>query len=185
MLRLLKLSWQYRWGCIKILTLQMIMLVMGLSGLGLTGLGIDVIRHAVQPGTRPPSWPFGIAAPADWAPINQVMLVAGGILVFAVVRSALNGYYSVSLAALLQGRIVVDLRAKVYDKLQRLSFRFFDENATGSIINRVTGDVQAVRMFVDGVVVQVLILMISLAIYLTYMLSINVRLTSRAWRPPR
>ena len=81
------------------------------------------------------------------------------------------------MAALLQGKIVVDLRAKVYDKLQRLSFRFFDENATGSIINRVTGDVQSVRMFVDGVVIQVIILAISLAIYLAYMLTINVKLT--------
>ena len=42
-------------------------------------------------------------------------------------------------------------RARVYDKLQRLSFSFFDTNATGSIINRVTSDVQGVRAFVDEI----------------------------------
>lgn len=175
--RLLRLSWQYRWGCIKVLSLQMVLLAMGLSGLGLTGLGIDIIRHEAQPTTRAPSWPFGIAPPQDWSAMQKLMLVATGILVFAVLRSALNGLYQIALAGLLQGKIVVELRANVYNKLQRLGFRFFDDNATGSIINRVTGDVQRVRMFVDGVVMQVIILAISLAIYLTYMLSINVWLT--------
>ena len=52
---------------------------------------------------------------------------------------------------------------RVYDKLQRLSFRFFDANQSGSIINRVAGDVQAVRMFVDGVMIQVLTVILSLA----------------------
>ena len=54
-------------------------------------------------------------------------------------------------ASLLAQRIVVRLRTEVYDKLQRLSFRFLDTHESGSIINRVTGDVQAVRLFIDGV----------------------------------
>jgi ATP-binding cassette subfamily B protein len=74
-------------------------------------------------------------------------------------------------------KIVVDLRGQVYDKLQRLSFGFFDANATGSIINRVTSDVQSVRAFVDGVLIQFVILILSLACYLGYMLSIHVGLT--------
>ncbi len=64
-----------------------------------------------------------------------------------------------------------------YDKLQRLSFRFFDANQSGSIINRVAGDVQAVRMFVDGVLIQVITVIISLAIYLSYMISLQPLLT--------
>ena len=73
--------------------------------------------------------------------------------------------------------IVVDLRNAVYDKLQRLSFRFFDRNESGSIINRVTGDVQAVRRFIDGVMIEMVILLISLTFFLGYMLSIHVTLT--------
>jgi ATP-binding cassette subfamily B protein len=85
--------------------------------------------------------------------------------------------YTIAVNRLVQGQIVVALRAKVYDKMQRLSFRFFDENASGSIINRVTGDVQAVRSFVDGVVMQTLVVVLSLGVYLVYMVHINVRLT--------
>ena len=71
----------------------------------------------------------------------------------------------------------MQLRTEVYDKLQRLSFRFFDANQSGSIINRVAGDVQAVRMFIDGVIIQVLTVALSLAVYLAYMLSVHVLLT--------
>ena len=74
-------------------------------------------------------------------------------------------------------RIVPDLRSRVYDKLQRLSFRFFDANATGSIINRVTSDVQSVRAFIDGVLIQFVLLLVSLVCYLAYMLSLHVGLT--------
>ena len=63
-------------------------------------------------------------------------------------------------------RIVVRLRTDVYDKLQRLSFRFFDDRDSSSIINRVAGDVQAVRSFIDGVLIKTLTVGISLAIYL-------------------
>jgi ATP-binding cassette subfamily B protein len=58
-----------------------------------------------------------------------------------------------------------------------MSFRFFDANATGSLINRVTGDVQAVRAFIDGVLIQLVILVISLVCYVGYMANIHATLT--------
>ena len=72
---------------------------------------------------------------------------------------------------------MVDLRAALYEKVQRLGFRFFDSNETGSIINRVTDDVQRVRLFVDGVILQTIVLLLSMAVYLCYMLHIHVLLT--------
>ena len=77
----------------------------------------------------------------------------------------------------MQGEIVVDLRAAVYDKLQRLSFRFFDAHASGSIINRVTGDVQSLRSFVDMVLIQVFILVLQFALAFAYMASLQLPLT--------
>ncbi len=85
--------------------------------------------------------------------------------------------YAISAGTLIHTRIVPDLRSRVYDKLQRLSFRFFDANATGSIIQRVTSDAQSVRAFIDGVLIQLVLLAVSLACYLGYMLSLHVGLT--------
>jgi ATP-binding cassette subfamily B protein len=109
--------------------------------------------------------------------MHTLAIISLAVLCFALFRAVLNIVYTIAANRLIQGRIVVDLRTMVYDKMQRLSFRFFDENASGSIINRVTGDVQSVRSFVDGVVMQTLVVVLSLAVYLAYMLQINVKLT--------
>ena len=175
--RLLGLAWRYRSGCCQVLGLQIVMVALGLGGLSFWGLGIDYLRHRVIPGAQPPHWPFGWQPPAAWPSLAVIAFIGGTILVFAAIRAALTYWYTVAINELTQGRIVVDLRAAVYDKLQRLSFRFFDDNATGAIINRVTGDVQQTRSFVDGVVIQLIIMVLSLAVYLTYMLHLHVALT--------
>ncbi|MEM7627514.1 MAG: ABC transporter ATP-binding protein [Planctomycetota bacterium] len=182
-LRMLGLAWEYRAGAIKVVLLQFVLLAMALSGLGLLGLGIDVVGYGFDPagpdnpdGAKPPRWPLGIAPPASWDELERVALVAVLIIVIGGLRFLLDRWSVVSVAVLVQD-IVVDLRGRVYDKLQRLSFRFFDANESGSLINRVTGDVQMVRMFVDRVLIQVLMLIISLAFFAGFMLSLHVTLT--------
>ena len=46
--RLFRLTWQYRAGCVKVLSIQLVLLTMGIVGLSFTGLGIDYIRHKVS-----------------------------------------------------------------------------------------------------------------------------------------
>jgi len=175
---MLALGLQYKWGCIRLLVLQGLLLITALTVLRLTGLGIDVVHHFADPEkTPPPEIPFGLRLPTEWSPLGQVALIAGLILLVELIRGALNYTNTLSAGYLIHTRIVVDLRARVYDKLQRLSFSFFDTNATGSIINRVTSDVQGVRAFVDGVLIQLVILVLSFLCYLTAMLSVHPRLT--------
>ncbi len=176
-LRLLKLTWHYKYLCLQVLALQLVLLTLGLLGLNLTGTGIDYVRHAVDASVPAPNWPVWLPAPAAGAPVlHGLWIIAGAILLFALLRSVLNYAYTVGIGLLTQHRLVVDMRTQVYDKLQRLSFRFFDENASGSIINRCTSDVQNVRAFVDQVVIQIFIMLISLTIYVIYMVNISPRL---------
>ena len=183
--RLWGLAWRYRARCLEVLGLQLVLLTLGLGGLSLTGVGIDYIRHILgrehptlaTPAIPPPHLKFGLSLPEGWPPLQVIFLIAGLILALAVVRAFLNYAYTVSINRLVQQRLVVDLRGEIYDKLQRLSFRFFDANTTGSIITRVTGDVQSVRMFVDQVLIQSLIMVISLTVYIIYMVSLHPGLT--------
>ena len=175
--RLLKFSWQYKLRCTQVLTYQLIMLFMGLSGLGLTGLGIDYLRYQVLPDTDPPDWPFGLEPPAELAPLSVVVGIASIILGFALFRSCLNYLYTMSMSKLIYVDIVATLRALVFEKMQKLSFRFFDANASGTIINRVASDVGALRRFMEGVFIQSFIMLLSLVVYLVYMLNIHVPLT--------
>ena len=179
--RLLALVWQYRWGCMVLLGLQIALLALGLSGLGLTGIGVDFLRHVLAErngiSRPPPAWLFGLAPPNDWKPEWVLSVLAGMILGMAGLRALLNMTYTIFNNYLLQAKVVVKLRSDVYAKLQQLSFTFFDANASGGLINRVTGDVQGLRSFIDGVFIQSSILILTLIVYLIYMLSIHVWLT--------
>lgn len=174
--RLFALTWRYRAGCLKVLLMQLLLLSMGIVGLSFTGLGIDYIRHKISGVPLSPN-PLHIALPDSWPWQHVLGMLAGLILALALTRALLNYNYFVSVNKLVQQQLVLNLRGQVYDKLQRLSFRFFDANTTGSIITRVTSDVQAVRMFVDQVLIQSVIMVISLSVYVAYMVSLSPTLT--------
>src|SRR5450432_1300487 len=85
--RLFGLAWRYRLRCLHVLTLQLILLTMGLSGLSFTGLGIDYLRHEMsrrEPVSGVPTVPFpharlGLDLPEDWPPGSVIMLIAACI----------------------------------------------------------------------------------------------------------
>jgi ATP-binding cassette subfamily B protein len=175
--RLFALAWRYRLRCFQVLGLQLVLLTMGLFGLSLTGIGIDFIRHKVEHVPLSPNQ-LHLTLPDHWPALDVLTLIGAIILGLAAGRAVLNYCYSVLLNRLTQQELVVHLRDEVYRKLQRLSFRFFDANTTGSIITRVTGDVQSVRMFLEQVLVQSVIMIISLTVYIIYMASLSPGLTA-------
>ncbi|WP_437813934.1 ABC transporter ATP-binding protein [Sorangium sp. So ce1078] len=185
LLRLLGLSWAYRGRVARVLGYQIVLLSLGLAGLGLTGLAIDILRHRLDASIRPPALPLGLDGVVDLGrePMRAVLSIGAAILAMAAARAVLNYGYALSVGHLVHMEIVPDLRARVYDKLQRLSFRFFDANKSGSLINRVTGDVQLVRSFVDGVLLQSVIMVLSLGVYVAYMLRTHVLLTLACLAP--
>jgi ATP-binding cassette, subfamily B, bacterial len=170
------LGWRYRLGCTHVVVLHVIVVALGLSGLGLTGIGIDLIGHSLNPSSNWRGFPTLLAFASDWPAMRQLWLIAGLVLASAVLTAVMRYAAAVSVASLSQ-RVLVQLRTDVYDKLQRLSFKFFDHGQSSSIINRAAGDVNAVRQFVDGVIVKVLTVVLSLAVYVAYMLSMHVPLT--------
>lgn len=175
--RLLALAWQFRVDCIASLALSVLLLLLALLGLQLLGVVVDVIRHALDPSQRAPVYPYGWTPPAAWTPLHIVTAVSFVIIAQAVLRALLTYQYNMVTARLTQAKIVPDLRDRVYAKLQRLSFRFFDVHGSSSIFNRVTGDVQNTRLFVDGVVLQGLNMLLSLVIYFVFMWRIRPTLT--------
>ena len=172
--RLAGIAWEYRADCLLLLVLQLILTGLTVAILALTGAGIDLVRWVSEAHPEPPAhlaWlPAGTA-------LQACLWVAGLILGLAVLRAGLSYAYGVASVRFLHGRVVVGMRARVYAKLQQLSFRFFDTNASGSIINRVTADAHSVRLFIEGVVLQVAIIALTLAVCAAYMLATDWRLT--------
>ncbi len=175
--RLLKLAWSHRRACVIVIALQLVITVMALAGLGLIGVGIDYLRWTMDPTVDPPKWPFGIAPPPGMPPMQVIAWIGGGIIAIGLGHLLIFYLHQLATARLVHDHIVANLRKMVYRQLQRLSFRFFDSNESGSLINRVTGDVQAVRIFIDGVLLQLFALTITLGVFLFYMFNIHVLLT--------
>jgi ATP-binding cassette, subfamily B, bacterial len=175
--RLLALAWQFRANCLWSFLLSLTLLLLGIAGLQLLGLVIDVIRHALNPSVPPPAYPFGWLPPAGWSALKIVTTLALAIVAQALIRAALTYAYNMVTARLTQGEMVPALRARLYAKLQRLSFSFFDVHGSNSIFNRVTGDVQNTRLFVDGVLLQGLNMLLTLAAYAFFMWRIHPSLT--------
>jgi len=175
--RLLALAWRFRADCIWSVLLSLLLLLLGIMGLKLLGVVIDIIRQALDSSLPPPIYPFGWNPPAGWSALRIVTAIAVAIVVLAMFRAALTYIYNMITARLTQGEIVPTLRAQLYAKLQRLSFSFFDVHGSNSIFNRVTGDVQNTRLFVDGVLLQGVNMILTLAAYAFFMWRIQPALT--------
>ncbi|HEX7617396.1 MAG TPA: ABC transporter ATP-binding protein [Verrucomicrobiae bacterium] len=175
--RLLALAWKFRADCIWSVVLSLILLLLGIMGLKLLGVVIDIIRQALDSSLPPPIYPFGWNPPVGWSALRIVTAIAVAIVVLAMFRAALTYIYNMITARLTQGEIVPTLRAQLYAKLQRLSFSFFDVHGSNSIFNRVTGDVQNTRLFVDGVLLQGVNMILTLAAYAFFMWRIQPELT--------
>ena len=174
---MLALAWRFRADCVWSVALSLILLLLGIAGLQLLGLVIDVIRQALDSSLPPPAYPFGWHPPATWSALQIVTVLALTIVAQALIRAALTYNYNMLTARLTQGEIVPALRAQLYAKLQRLSFSFFDVHGSNSIFNRVTGDVQNTRLFVDGVLLQGVNMILTLAAYAFFMWRIQPALT--------
>ncbi|MES2705929.1 MAG: ABC transporter ATP-binding protein [Verrucomicrobiota bacterium] len=73
--------------------------------------------------------------------------------------------------------VVHDLRRELYDKIQRLPMRWFDNQPTGDIMTRVGSDVPAIEKVIVDSIDQALSGVLQFVIVLVYLLSMHVGLT--------
>lgn len=183
LVRLLELCWQHRARSVQVLLCQVVLLALGMLGLGSAGLGIDYVRTRVQPDAPPVHWPLGLAPPAEWGPMAVLAAIATVIVFSALLRGALTWASGVLLARLVHRDVISGLQTAVFAKLQFLDFRFFDRHSRGEIINRATGDIASVRAFLDTILLQSIVTLLTIFVYLVYMLSIDVALTAACLAP--
>jgi ATP-binding cassette subfamily B protein len=156
--------------------MQTVLVALSLSTLGLTGVGIDYLSSQVLNNGETPRWPFGMAPPASWSPVQVIVVLSLTILVVAMLTAGLKYLAAVASGALSQ-HILIRLRTEIYAKLQQLGFQFYDSGESSSIINRAAGDANNVRNFVDGVIIRLITVFLTLTVFLAYMFRMHVTLT--------
>lgn len=143
-----------------------------LNLLVLTGLGLyvpRVIRQVIDEGI----------VPADIDVIIRSALVLLGL---GLLTAALSGFQRY-ISEWIGGHIGYDIRNKLYNHIQHLSFSYHDHAQTGQIISRCIEDTRAVQNFIGGSVVEIIQLLFLLFGALTIMFSANWQLTLIAILP--
>lgn len=130
----------------------------------LAGYLIDRVVRPVQAGTLP----LGRAATIAWVAVAAMALVYAVRQAAAVVR--------LRLMSILGEWVARDLRAELYEHIQRLSLSFFSRKRTGSLITRVSADTDRLWEFLAFGVVDVSLSLVMLAGLGAVLLSLDWRL---------
>lgn len=84
------------------------------------------------------------------------LMCVGSLFAVHLLSNVLSYLYSYQMR-ILGGRVVFDLRRRMYDHLQRLSLGFYESRSSGEIISRMMNDVNAITSLVTGTVLNALI----------------------------
>ncbi|PYE53422.1 ABC transporter ATP-binding protein [Deinococcus yavapaiensis] len=105
-----------------------------------------ISRHAIDAYLKPGL--LGQATTSQLGTLERGLLLAAALyLVLKAVEFGLRYAFTISINVLGQ-RILYDIRADIFTKLQRLHLGFFDQNPVGRLLTRVTSDVDAINNFV-------------------------------------
>jgi ATP-binding cassette, subfamily B, bacterial MsbA len=105
----------------------------------------------------PPIWGAKLVGRALPTGDQALFLECVVILVVLRVSTGLISFAYSYQMRILGGRLVFDLRRRMYDHLQRLSLGFYESRSAGEIISRMMNDVNSVTSLVTGTVLNTII----------------------------
>ena len=80
--------------------------------------------------------------------LQSLLVIVGVIIGLSILRGGLS-YFQNYFGEAISQYVSYDLRNKLYDHVQHLSFGFHDRNHTGQVMSRAITDVENIRMFVN------------------------------------
>lgn len=162
LIRLMGLLWPYRWR------------VLG------TWISVLLASAFILVTPRLIEWAVDFGIVKGKSDVRSLALVSLAIFGAAVGRGVFQYLYTYEGEVNAQ-QVAYDLRERIYDRLQRLSYAYHDTAQVGQIMSRVTQDVEAVRMYVNlGILRLINILFLAFAsLYL--MAKMNIGLSIIAW----
>ena len=107
---------------------------------------------------------------------QHLWMVAVAVIAVALVIAVFR-YGNMTLTAKASETLVQTMRNQLFSHIQRLPFSWHMKNQTGDIIQRCTSDVDMIRNFVTDQLMQVLRVAVLLALSLSFMISMNLKLS--------
>lgn len=148
----------------QLLPILIILMILGtLTKLAIPFLISYAIDHAIapEPGVDPS--------------MKLLLIITGTAFVLYVIQWATNTY-RIKFMNMIGQRIIYDLRADLFKHLQSLSFGFYDKRPAGSVLVRVTNDINSLQdLFTNGAI-NVLVDCLQLLGIIIILLFLNVKL---------
>ncbi|GAB6930040.1 ABC transporter ATP-binding protein [Paenibacillus sp. JCM 10914] len=105
--------------------------------------------------------------------VPQLALTVLGVVILKAFMQFLHGFFGGRLG----NYLAYSMRNACYEKLQFLSFRYYDTARTGDLMSRLTGDLEAIRMFIGFGFAQLLNLVLMVTFGSIMMFTISWQLT--------
>ena len=106
--------------------------------------------------------------------IYKWLIILCAIYIFVLVPAT---YLRQICSLKVSNKVMYNMRCQLYEHLQRMSSEFHNKNKSGSIVSRISNDVEMVHEFIWTVVTNIWIDAIILVILITLMCKINIVLT--------
>ncbi|MBQ8633711.1 MAG: ABC transporter ATP-binding protein, partial [Lachnospiraceae bacterium] len=144
--------------------------LLGISALMLLSSAISIAMPYVQKNFIDNVLATKSGTMADVAKFVGIMLILTAVNVTLYI---LKNWWCV----LLGSQLSMDLRRKLYTKIQRLSMSFMNKRKPGELMNRVSGDTGQIRRFMEEVFGGMLSALITMIASLIIMISIDAKMT--------
>lgn len=117
--------------------------------------------------------PTAIARAPSREQLFDVLLIAGLLYLGLRIFEFAVRYAFTIIISLMGQRVLYDIRADLFTKLQRLHLAYFDQNPVGRLITRVTSDVDAINQFITSGLVALIQSSFLVLAYVVIMLSLS------------
>ncbi|GBD23906.1 Putative multidrug export ATP-binding/permease protein [bacterium HR29] len=164
LLRLLPYLKPYRW-------LFVAGVLCTIASAGLVMLNPLLVGWAIDFGLKPVRNERGIAV--DFAGNERLLLLAALAIVLVAIGRGLAAFGQQFLGENIGQRVAYDLRNRIYDNIQRLSFAYHDRVHSGQIMSRATQDVENIRIFFNMGGIRLFYIVLLLFVALGGMFAIN------------
>lgn len=144
--------------------------LLGISAIMLLSSGISIVMPYVQKNFIDNVLAEKSGTMMDVAKFVGIMLALTAVLIATYI---LKNWWCVSLGS----QLSMDLRRKLYTKIQRLSMSFMNKRKPGELMNRVSSDTAQIRRFMEEVFGGMLSALITMIASLIIMISINAKMT--------
>jgi ABC-type multidrug transport system fused ATPase/permease subunit len=149
----LDLARPYRAWLVLILAAMLVETIAGLAGPWPLKIVIDeVVGHHTVPG-----WAVRLLGPSLAGDGRALAAMAAASLVLIAVVGGLASYVDNYYTESVGQWVANDLRKRVYDHLESLSFTYYDTHQTGVLLSTMTDDVSTVQDFVSSSTLSILI----------------------------